>query len=78
MVCSTADFSLQMDVAIKTLHQEHVEANRDEFLREAKVMIGLNHHCIVRLIGVSKGPPLLMVSVQTKKFLWCVPYLICI
>jgi serine/threonine protein kinase len=58
-----------MDVAIKTLHQEHVEANRDEFLREAKVMIGLNHHCIVRLIGVSKGPPLLMVSVQTKIFL---------
>ncbi|XP_021915720.1 tyrosine-protein kinase shark isoform X4 [Zootermopsis nevadensis] len=51
-----------IDVAIKTLHQEHVEANRDEFLREAKVMIGLNHHCIVRLIGVSKGPPLLMVQ----------------
>ncbi|XP_069687001.1 tyrosine-protein kinase Shark [Periplaneta americana] len=51
-----------MDVAIKTLHQEHVAANRDEFLREAKVMIGLNHHCVVRLIGVSKGPPLLMVQ----------------
>jgi tyrosine-protein kinase len=53
-----------MDVAIKTLHQEHVAANRDEFLREATVMIGLNHHCIVRLIGVSKGPPLLMVSLS--------------
>ena len=58
----TEGFSLQMDVAIKTLHQEHVTANRDEFLREAKVMIGLNHHCIVKLIGVSKGPPLLMVN----------------
>ncbi|GLH05352.1 Tyrosine-protein kinase Shark [Gryllus bimaculatus] len=52
----------QIDVAIKTLHQEHVDANRDEFLREAKVMMGLCHHCIVRLIGVSKGPPLLMVQ----------------
>jgi tyrosine-protein kinase len=60
------DFSLQTDVAIKTLHQEHVAANRDEFLREAKVMIGLNHHCIVKLIGISKGPPLLMVSLCNK------------
>ena len=62
----TEGLSLQVDVAIKTLHQEHVAANRDEFLREAKVMIGLNHHCIVRLIGVSKGPPLLMVSLRNK------------
>ncbi|XP_067008964.1 tyrosine-protein kinase Shark [Anabrus simplex] len=52
----------QENVAIKTLHQEHVDANRDEFLREAKVMMGLDHHCIVKLIGVSKGPPLLMVQ----------------
>lgn len=51
-----------IEVAIKTLHQEHLAANRDEFLREAKVMIGLNHHCVVKLIGVSKGPPLLMVQ----------------
>jgi tyrosine-protein kinase len=63
------DLSLQMDVAIKTLHQEHVATNRDEFLREAKVMIGLNHHCVVRLIGVSTGPPLLMVGMHTKKIL---------
>lgn len=52
----------QVDVAIKTLHEEHVDANREEFLREAKVMMGLCHHCVVRLIGVSKGPPLLMVQ----------------
>ncbi|PSN45883.1 Tyrosine-protein kinase HTK16 [Blattella germanica] len=56
------NFKLQIDVAIKTLHQEHVAANRDEFLQEAKVMIDLNHHCVVQLIGVSQGPPLLMVQ----------------
>jgi len=67
MICITEGFSLQIDVAIKTLHQEHVAANRDEFLREAKVMIGLNHHCIVKLIGVSKGPPLLMVNLHIKE-----------
>ena len=48
-------------MAIKTLHQEHVDANREEFLREARVMMDLCHHCVVKLIGVSKGPPLLMV-----------------
>nr|CAD7448112.1 unnamed protein product [Timema bartmani] len=53
---------IKVHVAIKTLHQEHVEANRDEFLREARVMMGLNHHCVVKLIGVSKGPPLQMVQ----------------
>ncbi|XP_049955937.1 tyrosine-protein kinase Shark isoform X2 [Schistocerca serialis cubense] len=53
-------------VAIKTLHQEHVEKNRDEFLREARVMMNLNHHCVVRLIGVSMGPPLLMVQELVK------------
>lgn len=30
-------------------------------------MIGLNHHCIVKLIGVSKGPPLLMVNLHYKE-----------
>lgn len=54
------------EVAIKTLHQEHVETNRDEFLREARVMMNLNHHCVVRLIGVSMGPPLLMVQELVK------------
>lgn len=41
-------------VAIKTLHDEHCKENRAEFLREASVMIKLSHHCIVRLIGISK------------------------
>lgn len=41
-------------VAIKTLHDEHCKENRAEFLREASVMIKLSHHCIVKLIGISK------------------------
>nr|CAD7460567.1 unnamed protein product [Timema tahoe] len=59
---NTKEKEREVHVAIKTLHQEHVEANRDEFLREARVMMGLNHHCVVKLIGVSKGPPLQMVQ----------------
>ncbi|XP_054269206.1 tyrosine-protein kinase Shark [Macrosteles quadrilineatus] len=49
-------------VAIKTLRQEHVESNREEFVREAKIMMALRHHCIVRMIGLSEGPSLLMVQ----------------
>lgn len=41
-------------VAVKTLHDEHCQENRVEFLREASVMIKLSHHCIVKLIGISK------------------------
>ncbi|XP_063220076.1 tyrosine-protein kinase Shark-like [Bacillus rossius redtenbacheri] len=52
----------QVNVAIKTLHKDHVDTNRDEFLREARVMMGLNHCCIVKLIGLCRGPPLLMVQ----------------
>ena len=33
-----------------------------EFLREARVMSGLNHPCIVKLLGVCLGPPLILVS----------------
>lgn len=51
-------------VAIKTLHNESVDGNRrrDNFLSEAQVMMKLNHHCIVKLIGLSLGPPLCMVQ----------------
>ncbi|KAJ8970015.1 hypothetical protein NQ314_001444 [Rhamnusium bicolor] len=49
-------------VAIKTLHNEQIETNRDAFLSEAQVMIKLNHHCVVKLIGLSLGPSLLMVQ----------------
>ena len=49
-------------VAIKTLRDSYNNATREEFLREARLMLTLNHHCIVKLIGFSEGPPLLMVS----------------
>lgn len=44
----------EIPVAIKTLHDEHCKQNRAAFLREASVMIKLSHHCIVKLIGISK------------------------
>lgn len=43
-----------IDVAIKTLHDEHCKSDRAAFLREASVMIKLTHHCIVRLVGISR------------------------
>lgn len=49
-----AQGSTEIPVAIKTLHDEHCKENRAEFLREASVMIKLSHHCIVKLIGISK------------------------
>lgn len=52
---------IQEDVAIKTLQETHSEATKQEFLREARLMTSLDHHCVVKLIGLSEGPPLLMV-----------------
>lgn len=40
-------------VAVKTLHMQHTDTNKNEFLSEAKLMMALRHRCIVRLIGVS-------------------------
>lgn len=53
---------VNIPVAIKTLHDEHCKENRIEFLREASVMLHLRHHCIVQMIGISKGPPLRMIQ----------------
>lgn len=39
-----------------------MESNREEFLREARVMMKLEHPCIVQLIALCKGPPLMMVT----------------
>ncbi|XP_017078273.1 tyrosine-protein kinase Shark [Drosophila eugracilis] len=50
----------RMEVAIKMLSDEH--SNKQEFLREASVMMRLEHKCIVRLIGISKGDMLMMVQ----------------
>ncbi|CAH0383280.1 unnamed protein product [Bemisia tabaci] len=49
-------------VAVKTLHKKYMLSNKDEFLQEAKVMMNLNHHCIVKLIGISRGESLLMIQ----------------
>lgn len=49
-------------VAVKTLHMQHTDTNKQEFLSEAKLMMSVRHRCIVRLIGVSLGPPLAMIQ----------------
>lgn len=55
MKCETQNGeTTEIPVAVKTLHNEHCKENRNEFLREARVMIKLSHHCIVRMFGISK------------------------
>ncbi|CAH0562157.1 unnamed protein product [Brassicogethes aeneus] len=50
-------------VAIKTLREDQVNQNNIKtFLVEVQVMQKLDHECIVRLIGICKGPPLQMVQ----------------
>lgn len=49
-------------VAVKTLHKEHYQDNLGEFLREASVMIKLDNPYIVKLIGITKGPPVALVQ----------------
>jgi len=49
-------------VAIKTLNSEHMTSGREGFLREALVMVKLDHPCIVKLIGISQGEPLMLVQ----------------
>ncbi|KAI8510373.1 Tyrosine-protein kinase htk16 [Branchiostoma belcheri] len=52
----------EIPVALKTLRGEHIQHGEQEFLREARVMMGLDHFCIVQLIGVCLGPPMMMVQ----------------
>lgn len=52
----------KVPVALKTLHPEKIAHGEQEFLREARIMSGLDHPCIVRLIGVCLGPPLILVQ----------------
>ncbi|XP_015921309.1 tyrosine-protein kinase HTK16 isoform X2 [Parasteatoda tepidariorum] len=52
----------EVAVAIKTLRDEQMQSCREEFIREVEVMVGLNHCCIVKLLGVCLGPPLMMVQ----------------
>ncbi|XP_030384595.1 tyrosine-protein kinase Shark isoform X2 [Scaptodrosophila lebanonensis] len=55
---STTGVDVRVEVAIKTLRDEH--SNKKEFLREASAMIRLQHQCIVQLIGIAKDPENLM------------------
>ncbi|KAL8623946.1 hypothetical protein ACOMHN_047166 [Nucella lapillus] len=55
-----------MDVALKVFHDASVE-NRENFLREALVMQYLEHECIVKLLGVCQGPPLMLVEEYLPK-----------
>ncbi|XP_071521228.1 tyrosine-protein kinase HTK16 isoform X2 [Panulirus ornatus] len=50
----------KIDVAVKTLHDEKV--SKKDFLKEAEVMMNLNHLYIVKLVGVCHGPPVAMVQ----------------
>jgi len=57
-----SDQGVVKEVAVKALSKETIEPHQsEEFLREAKVMMTLDHQCIVQLLGVSHGPPVLMV-----------------
>lgn len=49
-------------VALKTLHGEHINTGEVEFQREAEVMMGLDHPCIVKLYGICRGESLMMVQ----------------
>lgn len=50
-------------MAIKTLNEQNMSSGKEEFLREAQVMVKLNHPCIVTLIGICQGPPLMLVCI---------------
>uniref|UniRef100_A0A182LYW1 Tyrosine-protein kinase n=1 Tax=Anopheles culicifacies TaxID=139723 RepID=A0A182LYW1_9DIPT len=52
----------RVPVAIKKVMDNQERRERTDFLREASVMMRLRHNCIVRLIGICKGPPLIMVQ----------------
>ena len=52
----------QEEVAVKTVRVDIATPNKEEFFREADVMMKLSHECIVKLIGVCTEGDLLMVS----------------
>ncbi len=47
---------------MKTLRVDAMGHGEQEFMREARIMVTLNHPCIVKLIGVTKGKPMMLVS----------------
>ena len=48
---------------MKTLHKDAMVHGSKEFLREADIMRGLNHPCIVQLLGVVLGKDMMLVCV---------------
>ena len=50
-----------LQVAVKTLHKDAMVHGQKEFLREADIMRGLDHHCIVKLLGVVLGKNMMLV-----------------
>jgi len=52
----------QVPVAVKTLNQSHLVNGKDAFLGEAKVMVQLDHPCIVKLIGICQQQELMLVN----------------
>jgi tyrosine-protein kinase len=49
-------------VAVKTLNAQHLMTGKEGFLREAQVMVKLDHPCIVKLIGICQQPELMLVQ----------------
>ena len=47
---------------MKTLRVDAMGHGEQEFMREARIMVTLNHPCIVKLIGVTKAKPLMLVG----------------
>ncbi|CAG0896849.1 unnamed protein product [Cyprideis torosa] len=61
---------MKYKVAVKRFRLEESEARKrasryappEEFIREAETMMALDHPCIVRLVGICEGPPVMMVQ----------------
>lgn len=59
-VCPSGD---KIDVAVKTLNDnDNSKSKVNSFMREADIMMNLNHPHIVKLLGVCHGPPIAMVQ----------------
>ncbi|XP_006819141.1 tyrosine-protein kinase HTK16-like [Saccoglossus kowalevskii] len=57
----TKDNGLRVQVALKTLRDDNLLSS-NEFFREAEIMAGLNHPCIVELYGVVSGARMMIVQ----------------
>lgn len=66
---SESVFFFQMDVAVKTVRVDAMGHGEQEFMREARIMVTLNHPCIVKLIGATQSKPLMLVSFNAVRVL---------